>query len=99
MLLDRSRKLYSALNLPRSVAKVYHSESLSYYGEAISRGEPIPKMFSNIEDDPHQLGGNFIVTMTDNQPTFSFIYRSATPADRPKVADILCMLQDNSSDQ
>jgi len=59
--------------------------SITYYGEKIAQGKQLPKAFSNIEDDPHQMGGDFMI---DKNGKFTLVHCSSKPSDRPTVADI-----------
>lgn len=75
--------------LNRSVKNVWSTETLRYYGSKAARGTPLPQGYSNIKDDPHQMGGDFII---DNDVKLKFVYRSKTPSDRPSVDQILEVL-------
>lgn len=75
--------------LNRSVKNVWSTETLRYYGSKAARGTPLPQGYSDIKDDPHQMGGDFII---DNDVKLKFVYRSKTPSDRPSVDQILEVL-------
>ncbi|XP_064083612.1 uncharacterized protein LOC135199463 isoform X3 [Macrobrachium nipponense] len=77
-----SRALYKALGLRRSIDLVWNAASLSYYGGKLAKNEPLPQAYADIKDDPHQMGGDFIL---DKEGRLLFAYRSKTPSDRPSV--------------
>lgn len=83
---DQSRALYHHLGIKRSVKQVWNISTLSFYGGEKARGTPLPASYTDIEDDPHQMGGDVIV---DRSATVKFIYRSKMPHDRPSVDLIL----------
>ncbi|XP_042218984.1 uncharacterized protein LOC121864128 isoform X1 [Homarus americanus] len=87
---DPSHALYQLLGLKRSVASVWNTATLSYYGAQIAKGIPLPESYTDIEDDPHQMGGDFIL---DKQSKLQFVYRSKVPNDRPSVDLILTALK------
>ena len=70
----------------RSIELVWNATTLSFYGEKLAKSEPLPQAYADIEDDPHQMGGDFIL---DNQGKLLFAYRSKVPNDRPAVDLIL----------
>ena len=47
----------------------------------------LPKAYKDIHDDPHQMGGNFIIDVE----TFKILYtfKSKTPPDRPLCEELL----------
>ena len=92
MLLDEDRRLYVALGLKRSVSKVWAISSLVYYAEQKLAGRKLLSMLD--EDDPHQLGGDFII---DSSGILTLLYQSKTSTDRPSVDFLLNFLQSNSS--
>ena len=49
-------------------------------------GRVLPSAFHGIDDDPHQMGGDFIV---DKEGRMILIHPSQTPADRPSVIALL----------
>lgn len=85
--LDKTRSIYSLLGLPRSIAKAFGMQAMSFYGSALANGETIPKFFA--EDDAHQLGGDFILTKSDEGLKFTLIYRSQHSSDRPSISSLL----------
>ena len=63
---------------------VWSIDSLIKYAEFICNDR---ELFSLEEDDdPHQLGGNFIINCNG---IVEFIYRSKTPSDRPALRVLL----------
>lgn len=74
------------LYLNRSVKKVWNTSTLRFYGCESAKGTPLPQSYSDVEDDPHQMGGDFIL---DKNLKMVFIYRSKTPSDRPVVDEVL----------
>lgn len=60
--------------------------SITYYAEKIAQGRQLPKSYSNIEDDPHQMGGDFVVSNTGH---FLLVHCSTVPVDRPTVQRLL----------
>ncbi|KAK4319943.1 hypothetical protein Pmani_009145 [Petrolisthes manimaculis] len=83
---DQTRSLYTFLGLRRSVKAVWNTATLSYYGSEVAKGTPLPQSYTDLEDDPHQMGGDFIF---DSNATLKFVYRSKTASDRPSVDHIL----------
>lgn len=90
MLLDVDRKLYCAVGLGRSVAKVWNISTLIYYASQKAAGRTLPKQFENVEDDPHQMGGDFII---DRYGYMGLLHCSQTPTDRPSVDELIKTLQ------
>lgn len=84
MFVDPARQLYSALGLKRSVAKVWSIPALVYYAEQKCAGRKLVAMFE--EDDPTQMGGDFVF---DEQGNLALVYRSKVSTDRPSVEDLL----------
>lgn len=89
-LLQRPHKgtlsFYHHLGLRRSVKQVWNTATLRFYGCESAKGTPLPEAYSDIEDDPHQMGGDF---MLDKDSKLVFIYRSKRPNDRPSVDEVL----------
>lgn len=75
--------------LNRSIKQVWNTETLKFYGSEAAKGTPLPQGYSNIKDDPHQMGGDFIVFKDFK---LKFVYRSKTPSDRPSVDQVLEVL-------
>lgn len=88
MLLDADRSLYRALGLRRSVSKVWAVSSLVYYAEQKLAGRKLISMYE--EDDPHQLGGDFII---DPVGKLVLVYQSKTSTDRPSSNHLLNFLK------
>ena len=84
MYLDPDRNLYKQFQLPRTMKNVWNIDSLKRYAEFICNDRELFDMEEG--DDPHQLGGDFIV---DSQGILKFIHRSKTTIDRPTVKDLL----------
>ncbi|CAH1261701.1 Hypp2436 [Branchiostoma lanceolatum] len=91
MLLDQDRKLYGAFGLGRSVFKVWSVAALTYYAEQKAAGRTLPKKYENVEDDPHQMGGDFIL---DPQGRALLVHCSKVSTDRPEVSTIISVLKD-----
>ena len=73
------------------MSKVWNISSLVYYAEQKLAGR---KLFSMLEeDDPHQLGGDFII---DKNGKLIFVYPSKTSTDRPSVDFLLNFLKTTS---
>lgn len=90
MLLDPSRQLYHAFGLGISVKKVWNIDLITYYAEQLVSNRTLPKKNHNVADDPHQLGGDFGL---DQRGTVIFFHPSASPTDRPDVAEILKVMK------
>lgn len=82
--------MYQKLGLKRSIVSVWNPAALGFYGAQMAKGTPLPKAYADIEDDPHQMGGDFIV---DRHAKLEFIYHSKVPSDRPSVDLILASLK------
>ncbi len=106
MITDEKRILYKLFHLKISYSKVWNTKTLVYYAEQLSRDRQLPKAYQDIEDDPHQMGGNFILKFTKNQQIFNkennndpslfeivYSYRSINPPDRPSVSDLIKLLE------
>lgn len=85
--LDQNRTIYSLLGLPRSIAKAFGMQAMSYYGCALAKGDEIPTFFAN--DDAQQLGGDFILIEDAHEFRFSMVYRSQSSSDRPEVQSLI----------
>ncbi|XP_037078587.1 uncharacterized protein LOC119099623 [Pollicipes pollicipes] len=86
LLVDPQRKLYHALGLARSIAKVWQHSTLQYYGGQKAAGRPLPAAYRGVEDDPHQMGGDFIL---DGAGRLALVHCSTSPPDRPSVQHLL----------
>lgn len=89
MFVDPERHLYNALGLRRSVAKSWSIPALVYYAEQKRAGRKLAAMFE--EDDPNQMGGDFIF---DEQGRLALIHRSKISTDRPSVEELLSCVKD-----
>ncbi|KAI8486915.1 hypothetical protein Bbelb_354230 [Branchiostoma belcheri] len=94
MLLDQERKLYGAFGLGRSVSKVWSVAALTYYAEQKAAGRTLPNKYENVEDDPHQMGGDFIF---DPQGHALMVHCSKVSTDRPEVTTIISVLKEYQS--
>ena len=63
---------------------VWGIDSLVKYAEFICSDRELYSLEE--DDDPHQLGGNFII---DCDGTVEFLHRSRTPVDRPFLSVLL----------
>lgn len=88
MYLDEDRELYKQLSLPRSMKQVWSIPSLIRYAEFVCQN----RTFYAAEegDDPHQLGGDFII---DRKGVVRLLHRSQTPTDRPTVNNLIATLK------
>lgn len=84
MFLDQERNLYKLFNLPCTMKLVWSIDSLIKYAEFICNDRELYSLED--DDDPHQLGGNFIVNYNG---LVEFIHRSKTPSDRPVLSVLL----------
>ena len=84
MYLDEDRNFYRQFNLPCTMKQVWSLDSLTGYAEFICNERILFSMEDG--DDPHQLGGDFIVSQNG---TLEFLHRSKTPMDRPTVSTLL----------
>ncbi len=95
MITDRTRALYKLFNLPRSFSKVWNAETLIYYAEQVKLKRELPKSYQDVEDDPHQMGGDFILQFDKSESSTPsrfktiFSYPSKNPPDRPTIANLL----------
>jgi len=93
MVVDANREIYHAFGLKKSFKKVWGTFSLVYYAEQILSGRSLPKPYENIHDDPHQMGGDFIV---DSSKRVIFSHPSQSPSDRPGVCQLIVAMATNS---
>ena len=94
MLLDKDCNVYVAVGLGRSVSKVWAISTIVYYAEQKLAGRSLLAMLN--EDDPHQLGGDFII---NSDGKFLLVYHSKTSTDRPSVDYLLNYLQSSINAQ
>lgn len=64
-------------------------KSVIFYAEQMSQGRQLPKPFENVEDDPHQMGGDFVISGSGR---FLLLHCSTNSTDRPSVDTILNVL-------
>lgn len=88
---EPTSSIYQLLGLKRSVGSVWNTATLSYYGAQVAKGISLPQAYTDIKDDPHQMGGDFLL---NKHSQVQFIYRSKVPSDRPSVDLILSALRD-----
>jgi len=94
MLLDEGRDLYKRLGLGISVSRVWSVSCLVYYAEQVKAGRELPRPFENVEDDPHQMGGDFIL---DRAGVLRLSYCSQAANDRPELETLLAAMDGESS--
>ncbi|MBJ7597043.1 peroxiredoxin-like family protein [Candidatus Nephthysia bennettiae] len=83
VLVDERRAVYHAYGLGRaSVRRVWGPRTWWAYGRLIARG----RRPQRATEDTLQLGGDFVVGPDGR---LVFVFRSADPADRPPVADLI----------
>ena len=97
MIIDEKRELYRLFGLSKSFLKVWNTDTLIYYAEQMTLKRELPKAYQDIEDDPHQMGGNFIVEIDHAKDSFKVVYayRSKNPPDRPSAKMMLDFLMMN----
>lgn len=96
MVTDQDRFLYKLFGLSNSYFKVWNSETLIYYAEQLIKLGTLPGAYQDVEDDPHQMGGNFILQCSDDLDfKLVYSYKSKTPPDRPSVNALLEFLESN----
>ena len=90
MISDHQRELYKFFNLRRSFLKVWNSQTLDYYAEQLASKRELPKSYKDVEDDPHQMGGDFIFQVNESF-AFKLVldYKSRTPVDRPTSTQLI----------
>jgi len=86
MVQEPTRKIYKLLGLKRSLAQVWNVGVLAYYAEQICANRALPQTHDNVDDDPHQMGGDF---MCSSSGQLTLAHCSKHPLDRPSVSDIL----------
>ena len=55
---------------------------MQYYGSKVAKGSELPKTHTDICDDPHQLGGDFMI---NKHGKVVMIFRPKSPSDRPSL--------------
>lgn len=94
MITDEERILYKFFNLKISYSLVWGTTNLIYYAEQVNLKRALPQKYQDVEDDPHQMGGDFILEFdTDNKFSTVFSYASKTPPDRPSLDILLDFLR------
>lgn len=94
MVTDQERKIYQMFDLRKSYYKVWSVDTLIYYSEQLNFKRLLPKAYQDVEDDPHQMGGNLIFEVDHTSKKNSnfkciYIYRSKNPPDRPSPNDMV----------
>ena len=69
---------------------MWQHSTLQYYGGQKAAGRPLPAAYSGLEDDPLQMGGDFLL---DPAGRLTMVYCSSSPPDRPAVNDLLQRLR------
>ena len=97
MITDEQRILYKMFNLKKSFKKVWNSDTLIYYAEQLCLKRDLPKSYQDIKDDPHQMGGDFMLQYSSifNRFKLIYLYRSQNPPDRPTANDLIKFLNEN----
>lgn len=86
VLLDSARQLYNLIGFKRSAAKVWCIETMTYYADQLAAGRHLPQPQPDIDDDPHQMGGDIIL---NGSGSIVYVYRSKSASDRPSVETLL----------
>ena len=98
MISDQQRELYKFFSLKRSFLKVWNSQTLDYYAEQLASKRELPKSYKDVEDDPHQMGGDFLYQVNE---AFEFKlvldYKSKTPVDRPTSNQLIASISSTHS--
>lgn len=96
MITDETRVLYKFFDLKVSYSMVWNTTGLIYYAEQVALNRALPQKYQDVEDDPHQMGGNFILQFdSNNKFSTVFSYASKTPPDRPSPDILLEFLREN----
>lgn len=93
MLMDPDRNIYKFFGLKRSILRVWNISTLTYYAEQLAAERSLPHAIENIEDDPHQMGGDFVLNSSGN---LTMIHCSKTPMDRPSVDVLIDHLKEHN---
>lgn len=56
--------------------------------EQIAEGKPLGKLHVDFTNDPHQLGGDFVLNKDGH---FLLLHRSSNPKDRPTVDQLITL--------
>jgi hypothetical protein len=89
LLIDTERNVYHAYKLKHSWLGSWNFKTLAYYIRALVSG----RQWHGIVGDSAQLGGDFII---EPDGTFLLEYRSKEATDRPKVSEIITLLEKDS---
>src|SRR5215207_2608306 len=93
LLLDPSRRAYAAFGLQEGAgSQLWTWNSLTAYVRGMIHGRDLRLPRADIT----QLGGDFVL---DGSNRIRFAHRSAEPADRPSVSDILVAIRAAATDQ
>ncbi len=65
-----------------------------YYAEQKLMGKKLPSSYEDVEDDPHQMGGDFILKFNDERFEVVFKYPSQIPPDRPSPRSLVEFLNE-----
>lgn len=96
MITDEARALYKYFELKIVYYPVWKMSTIIYYSEQKCLKGTLPQTHQDDEDDPHQMGGNFIFKFNENTGFERvFDYPSKTPPDRPKPDDLLKFLKED----
>lgn len=90
LLTDESREVYNYFGLRVSFRKVWGSETMQYYAGQKQQGKEFLRPFENVEDDPLQMGGDFLV---NNQGKLILYHPQKTAADRPAINEIILAVE------
>ena len=98
MITDHQRIIYKSFGFKKSFFCVWCTECLIYYAEQLNFKRQLPKAYQDVEDDPHQMGGNLILKIetTDQEELLfkiAYVYRSKNPPDRPSANDMIKFIQ------
>ena len=93
MVIDEERVFYEMFGLKRSFKKVWSIQTLVYYAEQVCLQRELPKSYEEVEDDPHQMGGDFILEHVSEKVQLVMAYRSQSPPDRPKADQLIQFLR------
>ena len=86
-LIDPDKKAYQAFGLEYSLLRSWSPKIWLAYARLMVQGQK----WRGVQGDSGQLGGDFII---DHQGIFRMAYCSHDPADRPKIAEIIKVLDE-----
>ncbi len=90
-LIDGEMKAYQAFGLESSLMRAWSPKVWFAYAKLMSQG----RKWRGIQGDSSQMGGDFIV---DQRGVIRLAHRSHDPTDRPKVAEIIQVLDEIKHD-